>query len=154
APSHIVKNVFDQIRRTGRVRRSHVGVRAQTITPALAAGLGLPRDWGVVLSDVTPGGPGQRGGLAIGDVIAKLDGKPIENARLSDADVYQRGPGQAVSLGVLRGGSRVLARVPAVERLDAPARFALKVAPARDRVAEIGILGLDLDDQPLSLLPP
>jgi serine protease Do len=52
APSNIVRNVFDQIRKTGRVRRGEIGVEAQTITPLVAEGLGLSQDWGVVVADV------------------------------------------------------------------------------------------------------
>jgi serine protease Do len=63
APSNIVRNVFDQIRRTGRVHRGEIGVRVQTVTPALAAGLGLRQDWGAVLSDVPPDGAAARAGL-------------------------------------------------------------------------------------------
>ena len=60
APSHIVRSVYEQLRASGLVRRGVIGVRAQTITPSLAAGLGLVFDRGVVLSDVTP--DGARGG--------------------------------------------------------------------------------------------
>ena len=55
APSNIVRNVFEQIKQHGRVRRGDVGVVAQTITSPLAEGLNLPRPWGVVLGDVIPG---------------------------------------------------------------------------------------------------
>src|SRR2546422_2105460 len=48
APSNIVRSIFNQIRAHGRVRRGAIGVNAQTITPTLAAGLGLPRSWGVI----------------------------------------------------------------------------------------------------------
>ena len=41
APSNIVRNVFTQIRKTGRVRRGEIGVHTQTITPLLAEALGL-----------------------------------------------------------------------------------------------------------------
>ena len=40
APSNIVKNVVQQIRKTGRVRRGEIGADVQTITPALAAWIG------------------------------------------------------------------------------------------------------------------
>ena len=33
APSNIVRTVYEQIRKTGRVRRGDIGVRAQTVTP-------------------------------------------------------------------------------------------------------------------------
>ena len=40
APSNIVRTVYEQIRKSGRVRRGVIGVRAQTITPSLAGGPG------------------------------------------------------------------------------------------------------------------
>ena len=55
--SNIARNVFTQIRSTGRVVRGEIGVYAQTVTSALAEGLGLPREWGVLLGDVLPGDP-------------------------------------------------------------------------------------------------
>ena len=57
APANIVKNVFEQIRATGRVHRGEIGIAAQTITPLMARGLGLSQDWGVILADVAPAGP-------------------------------------------------------------------------------------------------
>ena len=154
APSNIVRNVFDQIRRSGRVRRSRIGARTQTITPGLAEGLGLGRDWGVVVSDVTPGGAADRAGVRIADVVVALDGKPMENARQLDVNLYQREPGQPVSLALLRGGREELVIVKAEERPDDPGRFTPRLDAERDRVRELGFLGLDLDDDLLTLLPP
>src|SRR6185503_10080895 len=56
-PSSIVHTVVEQIRKDGHVHRGQIGIRAQSITPSLAAGLGLKRDWGVFLGDVDPEGP-------------------------------------------------------------------------------------------------
>ena len=46
APSNIVRNVFNQIRKYGRVRRGEIGVNSQTVTPLLAEALGLADDAG------------------------------------------------------------------------------------------------------------
>ena len=81
APSNIVRNVFEQIRETGRVRRGEIGVHAQTITPTLAGGLSLTRSSGVILADVYPGSPGEKAGLEIGDIILSQNGKLMENGR-------------------------------------------------------------------------
>ena len=68
-PSNIVRHVYEEIRDHGRVRRGVIGVHAQTITPEIAAALGLKRDWGVIAGDVTPNGPAYLAGLEHGDVI-------------------------------------------------------------------------------------
>ena len=146
APSNIVRSVFDQIRETGRVRRGEVGVRAQTITPDLAAGLGLPQAWGVVLTDVAPGGPAAEAGLQIGDVVLSIDGKPMENARQFDVNLYRRPVGATVPLEVQRGQARMTAGVKVRERPRDPDRLADLVSRERNLVAPLGILGLDLTD--------
>ena len=154
APSNIVRNVFDQIRRTGRVHRGEIGVRVQTVTSALAAGLGLRQDWGVVLADVPPGGAAAQAGLRAGDVVLKLDGKAMENARQFEVDLYPRPPGGSVTVDVLRGAERLTYVVTIAERPGDPARFADRVSPDRNAVTRLGVLALDLDPTIALLLPP
>ncbi len=93
APSNIVRAVFEQIRQWGRVKRGTIGVAAQTITPTLAEALTLPRDSGVILADVFPEEPGAAAGLRVGDIVLTLDGKPMENGRQFDVNLYRRAAG-------------------------------------------------------------
>jgi len=153
APSNIVRNVFEQIRQTGRVRRGDVGVSAQTITPALAAGLALGQDWGVVLADVAPGGPADRAGLRPGDVVLSLDGKVLENGRQLQVNLYRRNIGEQVRFEILRGGRRLSAPVPVAERADDPDRFATMVDPDRHLVPRLGVLALTIEEPVASMLP-
>jgi serine protease Do len=146
APGNIVRSVYEQIRKTGRVRRGVIGVRAQTITAPLAAGLSLGSDRGVVLSDVLPGGPGASAGLRPGDVVVALDGKPMENARQLDVNLYRRAPGETVTLSVRRGPEPLDVAVAVVERPEDLDRFAARVTPERNLVSRLGVLGLELDD--------
>jgi len=118
APGNIVRFIYEQIRSNGRVKRGQIGVFAQTITPALAAGLRLSREWGVVLGDVYPNSPAARAGLRVGDVILSVDGKPMENGRQFDVTLYQRPVGTAVNLEVGRGVQRLNLKVPVLERRD------------------------------------
>ena len=73
------KFVAGRLLREGRIRRSYIGVEAQT-TPLhrrLVRFYNLPQESGVVVISVTAGSPGQKAGLREGDVIVALDGKPV-----------------------------------------------------------------------------
>jgi serine protease Do len=153
APSNIVRNVYEQIRQSGRVKRGEIGVRAQTITPNLARGLGLSREWGVVLGDVYPGGPADEAGLEIGDVVLTLDGKSMENGRQFQVNLYRRAVGERIVLRVQRGSEISDFRVRVVERPNDPDRFRDMVHPDRNLVDELGILGIDYDRAFASKLP-
>ncbi len=153
APSNIVRNVYQQIKQSGYVRRGIIGVNAQTITATLAAGLGLPRQWGVVLGDVYPGGPAYSAGLRVGDIVLALDGKPMENGRQFDVNIYQRPIGTVVRLEVLRGSETLSFQVPVIERPDDVTRFTLLVTPEENLIPRLDILGLDLTAQTAALLP-
>jgi serine protease Do len=153
APSNIVRNVFEQIRKFGRVRRGEIGVHAQSVTPLLAAGLGLARDRGAILGDVYPGGPAAKAGLRVGDVIVALDGKPMENGRQLQVNLYSRTVGESVRLDAVRGDAAFTAQVEIVERDDDPGRFASLATAEQHLVQRLGILGLTIDESLARLLP-
>jgi len=153
APSNIVRTVFDQIRKTGRVRRGEIGVRAQTVTPTLAAGLGLKRDQGVVLADVAPGSPADKSGLSVGDIVLSLDGKPMENGRQFHVNLYRREVGETVRLEVLRGDKPTTVTVPVAERAD-PLSATMQLSDPRENIVpRLGILGATLDPKLAAMLP-
>jgi serine protease Do len=154
APSNIVRSVFAQIRDQGRVRRGVIGVRAQTITPELGDGLSLGVHSGVVLSDVRPGGPAAAAGLRVGDIVVALDGKPMENGRQLDVNVYQRALGDVVTLDVVRSGVRFSFGVTVLERPRDPDRFTALVTPERNLVSRLQVLALELDTDLLKIAGP
>jgi S1-C subfamily serine protease len=98
------KFVAARLLRDGRIRRSYIGVEAQT-TPLhrkLVRFYDLPEESGVVVISVTSGSPAEHAGLREGDVIVALDGKPVAGVDdlhrlLTDARV-----GVSGSLTVLR----------------------------------------------------
>jgi serine protease Do len=145
APSNIVQTIFNQLRASGRVRRGHIGAYAQTITPTMTAALGLDRDWGVILGDIYPGGPADIAGLQIGDIVLSLDGKPMENGRQLDVNLYRRPIGEKVTLEILRGSNTRTVRVTVIEREDAYTLFSDLVDPNKNLIRRLGILGLDIN---------
>ncbi len=135
------------------MRRGEIGVHAQTITPTLASGLGLGRDWGVVLGDVYPGSPAQRVGLRVGDVVLTVDGKVMENGRQFDVNLYRTPVGASVTLEVLRAGETLTLQVPVFERPDDVHRFTPMVTPDENLVPRLGILAVDLTEAVTAMLP-
>jgi serine protease Do len=153
APSNIVRNVFQQIRKSGRVRRGEIGVSTQTITSVLAEALALPIDAGVIVADVDEGGPGAKAGLQPGDIIHTLDGKRMENGRQFRINVYTREIGEQVTLDVQRGDRRQTVRVPVAERESHTTRLIDLLTP-QNSVRTLGMLALELTPQIAQVLPP
>jgi serine protease Do len=152
-PSNIVKMVAEQLKEKGHVHRGEIGVLAQTITPELAAGLSLPRDYGVILSDVLPDGPADKAGLKPGDIVLVLNDRPMENARQFSVNLYTDGQPEKAKIKVLRGKDQLDIEVPVIVQEDDPARFMDMVNPQENTIAELGILGINVDKKVSALLP-
>lgn len=143
-PSNIVASVVDQLVKSGRVVRGEIGVVVQTISPALAAAWRLPRAWGVVVADVEDDGPGAKAGLVTGDVIVSLNGRPMENARQFNVNVYRPEIGRPVRVEILRGARQMAVDVPVVERSDESERLAALGSNEENLIAELGVFATDL----------
>jgi S1-C subfamily serine protease len=134
------------------VRRGDIGVHTQTLTPLLAEGLSVSVDAGVVLSDVTPGGPAARAGLQPGDVVLALDGKRMENGRQLRINLYARGVNDTVVMDVQRGDRKLSIRVPVGERDSDAGRLSDLIAQ-QVPLRALGVLGLTLTPKIAQLLP-
>jgi S1-C subfamily serine protease len=73
------KFVASRLLRDGRIRRSYIGVSAQTVPVhrRVVRFYDLPKETGVVVLSVESGSPARRAGLREGDVIVALEGHPI-----------------------------------------------------------------------------
>ena len=152
APSNIVRNVYDQIRQFGRVKRGQIGVVAQTLNPALAHALALSQDWGVLIADVLPDSAAAVAGLEIKDIVLSLNGKMLENSRQFGVNIYQNA-GQTVTLEVIRGAEKRSLRVGVLERPRDPERVLSLISEDGNMLAKLGILAIDLDEKVTPLIP-
>ena len=153
APSNIVRNVYRQLRDTGRVHRGEIGLLAQTITPAMAAGLALPQDWGAIVGDVYPDGPADRAGLKIGDIILTLDGKIIENGRQFEVNLYRRNLGEKVTIEVLREKQKLPFDVIVTSKNEDVDRISDVVRTGDNVISRLGILCVAVTDSIAQRIP-
>ena len=152
-PSDTLLNVYTQIRKEGHVHRGQIGASVETVTPLLAAGLALSQDWGVLVADVAPDGSADKSGLKPGDIVLSLDGKPMENARQLEVNLWRFPVGDKVNLEVLRGTDRLTMEVSVTAQDDDPQRFADLVNPEKNLIPKLGILGVGIDRKLAPLLP-
>ena len=111
-PASVVRFDYENLRRYGHVQRVAFGAKAQTITPTLAEGLGLSRNWGVILSNVAPRGFARVAGLEVGDILTTIDGRPLDDLPSYMAALYLHSADQVLIIDVLRGEKRLSVVVP------------------------------------------
>jgi len=109
--SNLARNVIEQLRDHGRVRRGWLGVRIQTVTDELAEGLRLDSASGALVASVTEGGPAEAAGIEQGDVVLRFDGREVEEMRKLPRMVAETGIGKAVEVVVWRKGKEVTLHV-------------------------------------------
>jgi serine protease Do len=152
-PANLAKDVYQRLRKEGRVRRGAIGVIPATITPTLGAALGLDRDAGVILSDVAPESAAEAAGLEPGDVVLSVDGKPMREARDLVLAVFQRTPGDQVTMEIQRGKERISMQVAVLERKSEPRQLEDLVNYDAALVRQLGILAMTVDEKVTAILP-
>jgi Do/DeqQ family serine protease len=103
-PINMARDVMDQLIRYGEVRRGHIGVAIQDLTPDLARALGTTRTEGALVARVEPGSAAQRAGLRSSDLIVAVNGAAIHNAAELRNRVGLAQIGDEIQLTVVRGG--------------------------------------------------
>jgi len=103
-PSNMARQIAQSLLKDGRVVRGWLGIGIQDVDPSLAGAMGLPTADGVLVSDVEPGSPAEKGGLTRGDVILTVDGKKTNSSTQLRNLIAEAGANKKVELNILRGG--------------------------------------------------
>jgi S1-C subfamily serine protease len=115
-PSNLARHVMDDLIKYGQVQRGTMtGIEFIPLTQQLAEQLGAPNSRGVVVRRISDRSDAYAAGVRAGDIVASFEGQPVDDAGqfarlLSDAKI-----GGTVTLGLLRDGRKVTARVPIVK---------------------------------------
>jgi serine protease Do len=152
-PSAIVASAFPQLQKYGHLHRGLLGFSMQAITPALAAALELPRTSGVMVSDVIPDGPAEAAGLGVKDVVATVNGKLVDSVPMLSLELSRYAAGDHVVLGVVRGSRIERITIDVAERPHPIDQLADLADPEKSVVPQLGIIGIDINDDTAPLLP-
>jgi S1-C subfamily serine protease len=125
-PINTARRVAGDLITQGRVSHATLGAEGRAIWPGLADALGLSVKQGILIERVEPGGPaaqaGLRGGNRIvlaglqqlrigGDIVVAINGKPVISQTDLNLLLNREGPGDTVTLTVVRDGKRMDIRV-------------------------------------------
>jgi serine protease Do len=117
-PIDEVMRVSDQIRKTGKVTRGRLGVQIAEVTSDVSESLGLGRARGAEVAKVEPGGPADKAGVKVGDIILRFNGADIERSTDLPRQVGGTAVGSRATVTVWRRGSTIELPVTIVELQD------------------------------------
>ncbi len=103
-PSNMARQIAQSLVDHGKVVRGWLGIGIQDVDADLASAMSLPTADGVLVSDVEPGGPADKGGLLRGDVILTVEGKKTNSSTQLRNLIAEAGANKRVEVAILRGG--------------------------------------------------
>jgi serine protease Do len=104
-PIAVARQILPQLKERGKVLRGFLGVQPQALTQDMAEQLGLKSSQGALVAEVVKGGPAEAAGLKAGDVIVKVNGKPIADNNMLTREVGLVPPGKVLKLDYVRDGA-------------------------------------------------
>ena len=144
-PIDEVMRVSDQLKKTGKVTRGRLGVQIGEVSKEVAESLGLGAARGVEVSLVEPGGPADKGGVKVGDIILKFNGQAIERSSDLPRFVGATPVGSKATVTVWRKGQQQEIPVSIVELSDD--KVAKKLPTKKPKPEQVAnALGLHVSD--------
>ncbi len=115
-PADIAWRTAGTLSERGSVKRGYLGILSQPVRLPDGQNLGLTQGGGLLVVGVEDGSPAGRGGLIVGDILATLDGQPVEDT--DDLLVLLAGDrvGRSVPVKVVRGGELAEVEITVGER--------------------------------------
>jgi len=121
-PANVARQVMEQIIQKGSVTRGWIGVGVQDITKEIAESLKLPAGAGVLITQVERGGPADKAGVKLGDVLVGVNGTPVTDTIRMLNMIAALQPGEQARLKVARNQSETEVSVTIGRRPKLPTR--------------------------------
>ncbi|MBW8733853.1 MAG: Do family serine endopeptidase, partial [Asticcacaulis sp.] len=106
-PADVANRITSQLMKGVKIERGYIGVSITPVTDEAASALGITDTTGAYVAETTKGGPADKAGIQLGDIVKTVNGQPVKSPtdltrRIADVKV-----GEKVTLGVLRSGKVV-----------------------------------------------
>lgn len=121
-PANMVERIVDASDKGGKVLRPWFGATGQEVTSDLADSLGLDRPGGVLVNAVYPGGPADKAGLQVGDVVTELEGRLVDDPATMISLLATHSVGGKVKIKVMRDRKMMTLGVPLIAAPEVPKR--------------------------------
>ncbi len=139
-PVDMARRVMAQLVEYGDVQRGYFGLSVQNLDPDLARAFGLEDASGAVVTAVADGSPAAAAGLAIGDVVVEVNGRPVRDGAMLRNEFGLLRVGSQIDLTVIRDKKRL--------------HLTATVTPAKPQALQLGKLKPALDGAQAGELNP
>jgi serine protease Do len=150
-PSNMVKQIAEQLREFGKVRRGWIGVSYQTVTDDIAESFSLDRARGVLVANVMADGPAAKAGLKRNDIILNFNGQEVPDLRRFPRMVASARVGATVDLTVWRQGKEQALKLRIGEQEEAEKQNVSATGPARKPQEKDAPVASDVEQLGLTL---
>ena len=103
-PAVDAKPVIDKLMKGTTIARGYLGIGPQPLDDDLASSFGLPKNQGELVRSVEPGGPAEKSGLKVGDIVLRVGGKTVNPDTSLSYLVANVTPGSRIPLDIVRQG--------------------------------------------------
>lgn len=103
-PINLARKVLNDIQKYGSVKRGYLGVSFNALDEDAAQNLHISQNSGLYIDQVAPGSGAAQAGLQHGDIITKVNGKPVYVSSDLQEPVARLAPGDKIDITILRGG--------------------------------------------------
>ncbi|HLZ08975.1 MAG TPA: trypsin-like peptidase domain-containing protein [Chloroflexota bacterium] len=115
-PSATVKQIADELIRTGTVVRPFLGISYQELSPQSAAYFGLGSIDGALIKSVELGSPADKAGIKTGDVITAIDGTKLDEEHALSSVLVTHKVGDTIQLSITRDQQNLSLSVTLAQR--------------------------------------
>lgn len=150
-PSSMALNIVQRLLDGGGVvKRGFLGVYLRDVDPNMAKALGRDDNSGVLVAEVGPDTPAERGGMKAGDLIVEFAGKPVESTAQLRLDISNSTPDTDAVFGIIRKNAKTELKVKLGDLIDNKlAGASTPGSPRASKEQELveGVTVSDLDDE-------